>query len=72
MATISSRLKYDLEYYGYYEEKDCWKTFTTINNIKTNNIQYREPDDEMIMKTLMSIYDWINDWIYVKGCLTNY
>ena len=55
------------------KRKIAGKTFTTINSLKNELYTiWRELDDEMIMKTWMSIYNRMNDWIEGKGCLTNY
>ena len=55
------------------KRKIAIKTFTTINSLK-NELEtiWRKLDDEIIMKTWMSIYDRMNDCIETKGCLTNY
>ena len=46
------------------KRKIARKTFTTINSLKNElYTMWRELDDEMIMKTLMSIYDRMNDCI---------
>ena len=55
------------------KRKITGKTFTTINSLKNELYTiWRELDDEMIMKTWMSIYNKMNDCIEGKGCLTNY
>ena len=55
------------------KRKIAGKTFTTINSLKNELCTiWRELDDEMIMKTWMSIYNRMNDCIEGKGCLTNY
>ena len=55
------------------KRKIAGKTFTTINSLKNELYTiWRELDDEMIMKTWMSIYNRMNDCIEAKGCLTNY
>ena len=54
------------------KRKIAGKTFTNINNLKINYISMETLDDEMIMKTWMSIYGKMNDCIKAKWCLTNY
>ena len=46
------------------KRKIAGKTFTIINNLKNKLYTiWREIDDEMIMKTWMSIYDRMDDCI---------
>ena len=55
------------------KRKIAGKTFTTINSLKNElYIIWRELDDEMIMKTWMSIYDRMDDCVEEKRFLTNY
>ena len=55
------------------KRKIARKIFTTINSLKTELYTiWREIDDEMIIKTWMSIYDRMDYCIEVKWCLTDY
>ena len=55
------------------KRKIAAKSFTTINSLKYELLTIRrELDDEIIMKTRMSIYDRMDDCIEAKGCLINY
>ena len=55
------------------KRKIAAKSGTIKNNLKYKlYTKWRELDDEITMKTQMSIYYRINDYIETKGCLTNY
>ena len=48
------------------------QAFTTINRRKRTLSNMRELDNDIIMKTWISIYDRLNNCIEAKGCLTNH
>ena len=54
------------------KRKIAAKSGTTKNNIKYKLLTIRRELDDEIMKTRMSIYYRIDDYIEANGCLTNY